>query len=372
MKYSLQEITIHDLYQLIKEKKIDLQPSYQRNFIWSNKDQQLLIDSILRGWPLPTFFIYKRNDDMYEMVDGQQRAETICRFIKGDITNTLKKHYHEIDAGHFLSYRLNVTQITDLDLISDENISDFYALVNKRGIHLNPAEVDKAQYAGHPFMNLVEELITIPEVTQLNIFSDQTINRMNDRALIEEIVAYLDYGFFDKRDHVNEIYEKGLDIDTIKSLKESFMHIIKRIDTLNLISPIKETRFRQRNDFFTLFSYINEHYSDLDDEILEYQYHLLCWIDNLGLIRPSNEECELLQKYAFACVTQSNSKESRKTRLRILETILLNSADHNNSEYEQFIDELCDIFNIEEIPHIKIKGYYLINFQEVVINLEDQ
>ena len=54
MKYSNLEWTIGDLANLIESKKINLRPPYQRNFIWSSKDQKLLIDSIRKGYPLPT------------------------------------------------------------------------------------------------------------------------------------------------------------------------------------------------------------------------------------------------------------------------------------------------------------------------------
>lgn len=48
MKYSNLEWTIGELINLIESQKINLRPPYQRNFIWSSKDQKLLIDSILQ------------------------------------------------------------------------------------------------------------------------------------------------------------------------------------------------------------------------------------------------------------------------------------------------------------------------------------
>lgn len=298
------------------------------------------------------------------MVDGQQRAETICRFIKGDITDSHKRKYDIINQSKYLGYRLNITEITRIES-SEESISDFYALVNKRGIHLNGAEVNKAQYADHPFLKLSEELLACPEIANLNIFTNATIVRMNDRTLIEELVAYLYRGLFDKRDLVNEIYQSPFSIEEANSLKDSFMLIIKRIDRLNHIIPINDTRFRQRNDFFTLFTFINEHSSELTDELLAYQYNLLCWIDQNKYIRPSNEDCELLQKYAFACVTQSNSKDSRRTRLVILETILLNKPESKRDDYEGFLEFLRDEFCIDDIPEKEISSYLLIDYKKM-------
>lgn len=59
MEYCNKEFTIRELLNLIESKSINLRPPYQRNFIWSPKDQRLLIDSIHKGYPLPNFFILK-------------------------------------------------------------------------------------------------------------------------------------------------------------------------------------------------------------------------------------------------------------------------------------------------------------------------
>ena len=84
MKYSNVEWTIGQLMDLINCNRINLRPPYQRNFIWSPKDQKLLIESLHKGYPLPNFFILKNEDNTYEMVDGQQRAITIHKFINNE------------------------------------------------------------------------------------------------------------------------------------------------------------------------------------------------------------------------------------------------------------------------------------------------
>jgi hypothetical protein len=368
MEYSYTSYTIQQLYDLIKEGKIDLRPQYQRNFIWSKKEQQTLIDSILHNMPLPSFFLYKKSNNTYEMVDGQQRAESICRFINGDITDSLKNKFSDIDSKRFMDYKLNITEITKVDVTSGESISSFYALVNKQGEHLNPAEINKAQYSNHPFMQLVEFLLDTKQVADIDIFTTKTKARMNDRTLIEEIVAYLYGGIYDKKDYVNVLYNTELTSIDVEQLKDTFLNVITRIDRLNSIKPINQTRYRQRNDFFTLFNFIHKHSAEISDELLDFQYNILIWIDNNNLIRPSNDECEILQKYAFSCVTQSNSKHSRETRLEILETILLNRSENTSDEYELFLEDLRDILNTDDIPLINIEGYQLIDYNRITIN----
>lgn len=103
MKYSNLEWTIGELINLIESQKINLRPPYQRNFIWSSKDQKLLIDSIRKGYPLPNFFILKNKDNTFEMVDGQQRAITIYKFIKNEFRDSSKHYYKDYNENTFMN-----------------------------------------------------------------------------------------------------------------------------------------------------------------------------------------------------------------------------------------------------------------------------
>lgn len=72
-----------NIYQTIeREEKIDPQPQYQRTPVWSDEKKQLLIDSILRNYDLPKFYLRVSNNPSYdhEVVDGQQRLRAIWEF----------------------------------------------------------------------------------------------------------------------------------------------------------------------------------------------------------------------------------------------------------------------------------------------------
>jgi hypothetical protein len=58
-------------------------PEWQRQEVWGRSKRQNLIDSILKGWKLPKFYLLKTDDDpeQYEVVDGQQRLLTIFEFF---------------------------------------------------------------------------------------------------------------------------------------------------------------------------------------------------------------------------------------------------------------------------------------------------
>lgn len=65
-----------------KEDELDLNPSYQREYVWSNPDSQKLIESVLRGIPLPSIILASMNEhDRLQIVDGKQRLTSILRFV---------------------------------------------------------------------------------------------------------------------------------------------------------------------------------------------------------------------------------------------------------------------------------------------------
>ena len=62
-----------DLYRMIIEGELILQPEYQRNFVWTTKTMSKFIESLLLSIPIPTIFLAENKDDTYEVIDGQQR-----------------------------------------------------------------------------------------------------------------------------------------------------------------------------------------------------------------------------------------------------------------------------------------------------------
>src|SRR5688572_10184809 len=88
MKTSLEPIytepTINQLLLMYRSRQINLTPGFQRKSVWSLRDRQRLIQSIAAGYPIPSIFLYKREERgrlIYDVIDGKQRLETIFMFM---------------------------------------------------------------------------------------------------------------------------------------------------------------------------------------------------------------------------------------------------------------------------------------------------
>lgn len=362
MKYSVKTITISQLVEAIKKNRIDLQPSYQRKDIWSPKDQRSLITTIENGWPLPNFFIYKHDEDHYEMVDGQQRARTISKFVRKEFKDDNKRLFTEIDTAVFLSYQLCIIELTDLQ--QGESLEHFYTLVNKRGVHLNTAEVTKTEYHDAPFMKLVNDIMEDQRLIDLDLFSDSVSKRMNDRTLIEDLAAVLFAGITDKRLEVERLFNISFSEDDMTKIKNKFYNILDRLTELNSVRAINKTRYRQRNDFYTLFCFIDEHITE-PLVVLKEQYNVLLFFNDEGDIRPTNDDCETFKMYALNCVTQSNSKSARQERLRILNAILCNESEAKNRDLSSIDRYYMQKFHMHEIPYKHVDKYYILDVANI-------
>ncbi len=65
--------------------RIDLDADYQREKIWSTKQQEELLDSILVDIDIPKIYLAEVEDNKqfdYECIDGKQRMSTLLRFFK--------------------------------------------------------------------------------------------------------------------------------------------------------------------------------------------------------------------------------------------------------------------------------------------------
>ncbi len=83
--YQTNNFLLPQLRDLIKTGEIlNLRPEYQRRLRWSTPQKSRLIESLLLNIPVPSLFLYEREEARYEVMDGQQRLNAVKEFMEGD------------------------------------------------------------------------------------------------------------------------------------------------------------------------------------------------------------------------------------------------------------------------------------------------
>ena len=73
--------SIDDVTRKMNRRNFLVRPTYQRVEVIDKQKKSSIIESVLLGIKLPPIFIYKRLDDVYEVIDGQQRLLTLLGFV---------------------------------------------------------------------------------------------------------------------------------------------------------------------------------------------------------------------------------------------------------------------------------------------------
>ena len=141
--------------------RLDIRPKYQREFIYNEKEQLAVIDTVKKGFPLNTMYwavardengekiLDKNGEETYELMDGQQRTISICEFLDNHIVVNFQKFFNiqkstpDI-ANNILDYELQV-------YICDGSVSDklaWFTTINIAGKTLTEQELLNAQYVG--------------------------------------------------------------------------------------------------------------------------------------------------------------------------------------------------------------------------------
>ena len=82
--------SVSDLLDLRRAKMLVANPEYQRGEVWTRAQQKRLIDSVLRGYPIPLIYLHHISTKVgghvredFEIIDGQQRIATLSDFKDG-------------------------------------------------------------------------------------------------------------------------------------------------------------------------------------------------------------------------------------------------------------------------------------------------
>ena len=110
--------TVSEVVKRIKGDRYQLDPEFQRDFVWPVEKQSRLIESCVMRIPLPVFYVAEDHDGRIAVVDGLQRLTTFYRFLGNEFSLYLKPGEDEPD------HPLHGKRFRDLPLQLQERIED--------------------------------------------------------------------------------------------------------------------------------------------------------------------------------------------------------------------------------------------------------
>jgi len=90
LKWARYDISVRDVWDKFAEGKLQLEPDFQRNYVWDRQRASRFIESVLLALPVPALFISEESDGTWLVIDGHQRFETLFRFLE-PLTQQLKE-----------------------------------------------------------------------------------------------------------------------------------------------------------------------------------------------------------------------------------------------------------------------------------------
>jgi len=165
---------------------VNLRPEYQRRLRWTTQQKSLLIESLLLNVPVPPVFFYENDLARYEVMDGQQRLNSIKEFLNNEFTlrglqiiPTLNgKNYtrlppkvkRSLDRASISAIVLVQESQGKLKKASSNRVYELRRFVFERlntgGKRLTAQEIRNAVY-GSEFNNLIVDLSRNPVFTRI-------------------------------------------------------------------------------------------------------------------------------------------------------------------------------------------------------------
>lgn len=162
--------TISALRDKYERGQIDLQPNYQREYVWALKPElpPRLIESLLLEIPIPPMYFGKISAARFEVIDGQQRLTTLIQFVRNEFPLQKLQRLSSLNGSFFRDLseddQAKILDATIRTIVIDTGRNhnlryEVFERLNRGSMALNEQELRNCVYRG-PFCDLLAELET--------------------------------------------------------------------------------------------------------------------------------------------------------------------------------------------------------------------
>ena len=323
--------TVFELMRKYDNKKLVIDPDFQRSLVWSLTQKSQFIESVILNFPLPPWYVNQTTDGKYIIVDGLQRTTTLHEFVNDEFRLKGLEALTKLNGSNFSDLKLlpgdYQTRIEDKKLyiyiikpsVPVKVVYDIFKRINTGGTKLEKQEVRNCIFSGKS-TKLLKELSEQPYFRKA-IDDGISPKRMKDR---EVILRYLAFRIFDyEKEYQGDISDflesamKKINLmsdDEIEALKKDFERVMKLTFNFfgdkNFRLPVERSRGRIN---IAIFESVSNFFHHHDDDFLKINKESI-QANFLKLLK--NEE------YLDAVQYNTNSKTKVSIRFRLVEEIL--------------------------------------------------
>lgn len=264
--YTPSTIKIAGLLRADENKQLVLQPKFQRRLAWTDKARMYLIDTILRGMPIPKVYLRKVISQglpkpVLEVVDGQQRLAAILDFGRNKLS--LNRTYSPEHGGNtfgrlrddtqrrFLDY---VVSIETLEGASDRDVWQAFERLNTYTLTLNRQEKLNAEFFGffkQACYGLAGEVTDSGTWAVLDVISERQVARMREVELTSDVLVGLAFGIRDIT-YIRKMYsELDENYPGHRQHSHRFRETISFVKS-ELSEGVRRSRFKNLSWFYSL------------------------------------------------------------------------------------------------------------------------
>lgn len=130
---------------------IEMDPDYQRGYVWSDDDKEALLDSIFNNIDIGKFVLvrlegedYERNKMSYEILDGKQRLNTIVEFYENRLSYK-GVYYNDLSLEDRYYFKNHHISLAEIDTCDKKTILTHFLMLNQTGRSMDKEHLDKVK-----------------------------------------------------------------------------------------------------------------------------------------------------------------------------------------------------------------------------------
>lgn len=334
--------TVKWIVDMFKNELLFVDNSFQRRYVWLEKHQVKLMETILLGYAVPEIYIWVTDTDAitgdtkYSIIDGQQRIGAVVDFIKGKFklkTTYLdnpdcrfaNKTFEELeDEDRRIIWRYAFSMRVVKSEVERDKIVKLFLRLNSTDKSLNPQELRNAEFDGE-FLKLANEISNLDFWKENEIFSINELRRMKDIEFISSILIFLRLGIEAETTQkaINDAYDLfNNEYNEYENDKQIFSKILEEIKKLiqynkDILKIVSKTTHLYTLIIVT-YSVIMQ-YGEFTAKIIEKLNEFYVNYDN---ITKFNNKTDEVKRYKALALEGTQRKGNRLERVRILSDII--------------------------------------------------